>query len=78
MQLKIVIQICIFSFLSKENRAINLRDNDQTPVINSADTDRAILQNSVDMAALLATTKGFISQSPEFDVVSKGLTSSQK
>lgn len=68
----------VTDFLSKENRAINLRDNDQTPVINSADTDRAILQNSVDMAALLATTKGFISQSPEFDVVSKGLTSSQK
>ena len=60
-------------FLSEDNHAINLRDNDSTPVINSADTDRAILQNSVDMAALLATTKGFISQSPEFDVVSKGL-----
>lgn len=55
------------------NKYINLRDGDETPVINSADTDRAILQNSVDMAALLATTKGFISQSAEFDVVQKGL-----
>lgn len=52
---------------------INLRENDQTPVINSADTDRAILQNSVDMAALLATSKGFISQQTEFDIVAKGL-----
>lgn len=56
-----------------EDNYINLRDGDDTPVINSADTDRAILQNSVDMAALLATTKGFISQQTEFDVVSKGL-----
>lgn len=64
--------------LTSESRAVNLRDLDTTPVINSADTDRAILQNSVDMAALLATTKGFISQSTEFDVVSKGLASSQK
>ena len=53
--------------------SLNLRDGDETPVINSADTDRAILENSVDMAALLATSKGFISQATEFDVISKGL-----
>lgn len=52
---------------------INLRDGDNTPVINSADTDRAILENSIDMAVLLATTKGFISPSTEYDIVNKGL-----
>ena len=41
-------------------------------VVNSADTDRAILENATDMAALLATSKGFISNLVEFDVVSKG------
>lgn len=63
-------QIC--SDLNIED--MNIRPDDSTPVINSADTDRAILENSVDMAVLLATSKGFISQQTEFDIVSKGLT----
>ena len=52
---------------------MNIRENDNTMVCNSADTDRAILENATDMAALLATTKGFISPSIEFDIVNKGL-----
>lgn len=58
--------------LNGELNKLNLRDNDSRDVINSSDTDRAILQNSTDMASLIATTKGFISQNNEFDVVSKG------
>lgn len=50
---------------------LNLRNNDSVPVMNSADTDRAILINATDMASLLATTKGFISQIPEFDILNK-------
>ena len=52
--------------------SFNMRLNDNVAVINSADTDRAILQNATDMAALLATSRAFISRSTEFDVVNKG------
>lgn len=55
--------------------SINIRENDNIDVINSADTDRAILENATDMAALLATSKGFLSTNTEFDVVNKGLHS---
>lgn len=55
------------------SEGLNIRDNDNESVINSADTDRAILENATDMASLLATAKGFISQTTEFDVVNKGL-----
>ena len=52
--------------------SFNMRTNDNVEVINSADTDRAILQNATDMAALLATSRAFISRNTEFDVVNKG------
>lgn len=52
--------------------SFNMRTNDTVDVINSADTDRAILQNATDMAALLATSRAFISRNTEFDVVNKG------
>ena len=58
------------SFDGKES--FNLRSDDTVEVINSADTDRAILQNATDMAALLATSRAFISRNTEFDVVNKG------
>ena len=58
------------SFDGKES--FNMRSNDNVEVINSADTDRAILQNATDMAALLATSRAFISRNTEFDVVNKG------
>ena len=52
--------------------SFNIRTDDTVDVINSADTDRAILQNATDMAALLATSRAFISRNTEFDVVNKG------
>ena len=61
------------SIVTNGYSGVNIRDNDNISVINSADTDRAILQNATDMAALLATSKGFISPNIEFDVVNKGL-----
>ena len=53
---------------------MNIRENDTTDVVNSAHTDRAILTFSTDMAALLATSKAFLSVrgNNEFDIVSKG------
>lgn len=65
---KIVEASCSTGF----DTAINIREDDDVDVVNSADTDRAILENATDMAALLATSKGFISNLVEFDVVSKG------
>lgn len=51
---------------------MNIRDySNKYKVYNSADTDRAILENATDMAVLLATTKSFISKHPEFDIVNK-------
>jgi chaperonin GroEL (HSP60 family) len=52
---------------------LNLRDDDDHGVMNSADTDRSILENATDMAALLATSNGFLSMKNEFDVVKKDL-----
>lgn len=46
---------------------VNIRDNDNTLVLNSAATDITILKNATDMAALLATSKAFLSNTPEFD-----------
>lgn len=57
---------------SNGKESFNLRSDDNVEVINSADTDRAILQNATDMAALLATSRAFISRNTEFDVVNKG------
>ena len=54
------------------NKSFNIRNDDTIDVINSADTDRAILQNATDMASLLATSRAFISRNTEFDVVNKG------
>ena len=54
--------------------AENIRDNN-AKVINSAETDRVILRNASDMAALLSTAKGFISMKNEFDVATKGYDS---
>lgn len=53
---------------------VNIRENDSTDVVNSAYTDRAILTFSTDMAALLATSKAFLSVrgNNEFDIISKG------
>ena len=53
-------------------QSFNMRQDDEIAVINSADTDRAILQNATDMAALLATSRAFISRNTEFDVVKRG------
>ena len=55
---------------------MNIRENDTTDVVNSAHTDRAILTFSTDMAALLATSKAFLSVrgNNEFDIISKGYT----
>ena len=64
--------------LNGNTAALNIRTGDDTEVINSADTDRAILENSTDMAALLATAKAFISTNIEFDVVNKGLSDFNK
>ena len=47
--------------------ALNIRDDDNTEVINSAATDKVILRNATDMASLLATSKAFLSSIPEFD-----------
>ena len=44
-------------------------DEDARPVVNSAATDRTILKNATDMAALLATSKAYLSNIPEFDRV---------
>lgn len=55
-----------------QDKSFNIRPDDNVEVINSADTDRAILQNATDMAALLATSRAFISNEIEFDVVNKG------
>lgn len=57
---------------TKAKDSFNIRTGDNIDVINSADTDRAILQNATDMAALLATSRAFISRATEFDVVNKG------
>ena len=65
------------SAIETANFDLNIRDEkinaNKNTIVNSADTDRAILQNSTDMASLLATSKGFISPKVEFDIVSKGL-----
>lgn len=53
--------------IMNSGKAPNLRDNDETPVYNSAATDVTILKNATDMAALLATSKAFLSNIPEFD-----------
>lgn len=53
-------------------KTLNIRDNCTYQVCNSADTDRAILDNAVDMASLLATSKAYISMNTEYDVVNKG------
>ena len=58
--------------LRPKDSSFNMRQDDTTEVINSADTDRAILQNATDMASLLATARSFISRQPEFDVVKRG------
>ena len=48
-------------------RATNIREDDNTDVMNSAATDKTILRNATDMASLLATSKAFLSSVPEFD-----------
>lgn len=65
---KDIIETC---FKSPEGSYVpfNLRNNDATPVINSAKTDKTILENATDMAVLLATTKAFLSSRCEFDSV---------
>lgn len=47
--------------------ALNIREDDNTDVMNSAATDKTILRNATDMASLLATSKAFLSSIPEFD-----------
>jgi chaperonin GroEL (HSP60 family) len=51
---------------------LNIRDEEiPHDVVNSADTDRSILEYATDMAVLLATSKAFISGKTEFDIVNK-------
>jgi hypothetical protein len=57
----------VYSHIQDGLKPLNIRDNQ--PIYNSADTDRAILKNSTDMAVLLATTKSFLSNISEFDIV---------
>ena len=72
------------SSYTKENAMNDIINNAYSPknmrgdgveVINSAETDKVILRNASDMAALLCTAKGFISTKNEFDVVQKGYDS---
>lgn len=50
-----------------KNGDLNIRENDEVAVKNSAATDKTILRNATDMAALLATSKSFLSNIAEFD-----------